>query len=556
MSQRITAGMASLAALACCAMFVLMWQTQAANRALVQESQALNARLLEQMQALAEGLRPAGEGEKAPSEWNRLRLKCVADREDGPPLAGVRVRLVSASENTRGIPPTELISGNDGLIDFGQVLYGQYMVDCTAPNGMALQKSVSIRPGQDLEETLVCPAGAAPALVAVRPELTGEPAPAELRDRVWYRFELGRRKFDADHWSRPRPDGKTSPEVVNWFVAPDGRMIAVGPTSDAQITIEGSADAVSDGTEPVVPTPAGPLGGITYARWTLPADLEPVETLAVEAGSYTLGVASICVVDENDPTGRTLLQLINPDGRQRGDRRFDEQRGVKLLAVWGRQNELSMPVRTEAFRMAKLAIDDYPEREASLFRFATGGPWVNSASRESVIPTVGSKVAFFMSSDEESRGLLRSRVDRLASAVLRGVVVLSYHRVEPQETPFPFLDLAVLLSSSEVEALRPYSDRLSFALDEPDAARTELSATNLKSFEASLAEKADDARARNYFEALDADKDGLVSLEEFQRSRRLRSMFELKGVGIDQPVTIEEFQRRYMQAIKDQESSE
>ena len=108
MSQRITAAMSCVAALACCAMFVLVWQMQAANRALVQQSQSLNAQMLDQMQALANNLRAGGENDQAPSEWNRLRLKCVADRDDGPPLPGIRAYLTSASENTRGIPPTEL----------------------------------------------------------------------------------------------------------------------------------------------------------------------------------------------------------------------------------------------------------------------------------------------------------------------------------------------------------------------------------------------------------------------------------------------------------------
>ena len=52
MSQRITAAMSCVAAFACCLMLVLVWQMQAANRALVQQSQTLNAQMLEQMQAL------------------------------------------------------------------------------------------------------------------------------------------------------------------------------------------------------------------------------------------------------------------------------------------------------------------------------------------------------------------------------------------------------------------------------------------------------------------------------------------------------------------------
>lgn len=57
-------------------------------------------------------------------------------------------------------------------------------------------------------------------------------------------------------------------------------------------------------------------------------------------------------------------------------------------------------------------------------------------------------------------------------------------------------------------------------------------------------------RAKNYFDALDADKDGAVTPDEFGKSRRLKPMFEKAGQPIAQPVQLPQFVQMYLAVVK------
>jgi Ca2+-binding EF-hand superfamily protein len=57
-------------------------------------------------------------------------------------------------------------------------------------------------------------------------------------------------------------------------------------------------------------------------------------------------------------------------------------------------------------------------------------------------------------------------------------------------------------------------------------------------------------RAKNYFDALDADKDGTVTPDEFGKSRRLKPMFEKAGQPIAQPVQLPQFVQMYLAVVK------
>lgn len=57
-------------------------------------------------------------------------------------------------------------------------------------------------------------------------------------------------------------------------------------------------------------------------------------------------------------------------------------------------------------------------------------------------------------------------------------------------------------------------------------------------------------RAKNYFDALDTDKDGTVTPEEFGKSRRLKPMFEKAGQPIAQPVQLPQFVEMYLVVVK------
>jgi hypothetical protein len=57
-------------------------------------------------------------------------------------------------------------------------------------------------------------------------------------------------------------------------------------------------------------------------------------------------------------------------------------------------------------------------------------------------------------------------------------------------------------------------------------------------------------RAKNYFDALDADKDGTVTPDEFGKSRRLKPMFEKAGQPIAQPIQLPQFVQMYLVVVK------
>ena len=157
MGQRI---LTLLAVAACCTMAFLTWQMltqmQGMQRDLLAESQAQNTRLLEQFQALVGEIRDDAEN-AAPAEWVPLTVQCTFDSEDGPPAAGVKVAFHGVGDQTKQIPGDVQTSDDNGMIDFGKVLYGYYGLSCEMPIGILTIPHVSLRPGQEKTVTIVCP---------------------------------------------------------------------------------------------------------------------------------------------------------------------------------------------------------------------------------------------------------------------------------------------------------------------------------------------------------------------------------------------------------------
>jgi hypothetical protein len=112
--------------------------------------------------------------------------------------------LNGESENTKGIPQSVEFTGENGEIDFGLVLYGVYELRVTATTGETHERSVSVRPGMDRTETIVCPSQP-PAETTASFEVSlpdSVPVPDELRDRLWLLCTLENRGRDISgtHW--------------------------------------------------------------------------------------------------------------------------------------------------------------------------------------------------------------------------------------------------------------------------------------------------------------------------------------------------------------------
>jgi hypothetical protein len=364
MSQRVTMAAAIVAACACLGMLVVVLQMrgdadEAARQseqlqAMLADSQRTNSELVQQVQGLAATISARDAAEEAPAEWNRLQIRCVTETEDGPPMEGVAVSLEGLTEYTFDFPLTTLTTDAGGLVDFGRVHYGRYTVRLTAPNGMKTVEKVSVRPGQDALEAYFCPAGDGLAEVRIEPDLDGARLPDDLSAHIWYRFILRRYGFDLSRWNWPGfPTGDWSrplhneyqPETYNWFVAPDGRLVS-GDEPERETTL-----------------PTGPLAGVTETVWKLSEDAGLQELLRVEPGWYEVGFAAICVADENDPTGRTLLQILNPGGEEPAFHGPNDPSMDLPKVVYGQVNELSNPVSTETVRMLQYVLENAPAME-------------------------------------------------------------------------------------------------------------------------------------------------------------------------------------------------
>ena len=83
-------------------------------------------KLFEPLSAQSDKALTQGSAKSQPSiEWNPVELKFVADKPDGPPLAGVQVQLTNMARDS-GIPSLGAKSDQQGIVRFERVHYGNY----------------------------------------------------------------------------------------------------------------------------------------------------------------------------------------------------------------------------------------------------------------------------------------------------------------------------------------------------------------------------------------------------------------------------------------------
>jgi hypothetical protein len=218
MSQRLLTAALVVVTLLCVGLFLLNWQVMSANRALAEQQQLMNESFMKQIRQLAE--RPAAEAEKssAPSEWNRLTVKCMYD--GGEPASEVKVRVESSSDNTKGIPSMTKVTGPDGELDFGQVLYGEYRIEVQAGEFEKTLLSVAVHPGEDRHVEIICPRPG--SLARVNLQLKADPPlPEELQGRLWTLLSVIPQDEYVNHWA----DYADFPPV-QVLMRPDGKLLS------------------------------------------------------------------------------------------------------------------------------------------------------------------------------------------------------------------------------------------------------------------------------------------------------------------------------------------
>jgi hypothetical protein len=346
MNQRITVAALVVLAAMSVGLFILTWQSVAAGRALAEqtqsatqamlaESQSVNQRLLAQLQRVSD--QSANSDANKPAEWNHLQIRCVYDAENGPPASGVRVLLSSASANTAGIPPVDETTGADGTIDFGQLLYGQYTLMLTAPNGLGSTQSISVRPGQDKLETIICPSGDGLVRFSVRPSLPEDLRFSDdVRQRVYLLWTL--RSANAPlgrEWSLRIPetpfafllsslDGSRVAAVEGEpMMGPGG--ITHGRTADPALVkrfFRPDGDGIPPESLPFAATrPDSPVGELLTGYWLLPDTVEFEEQGELLPGYYLIMDAGVCLLDETDKSAPKLLYLYVSDNDASVERR-------------------------------------------------------------------------------------------------------------------------------------------------------------------------------------------------------------------------------------------
>lgn len=175
MSQRMLAGMTAV--MVVCSFFVvgLVWS-------MMKQSERVNLELLDRLTAMEAGPRPALSTKTDQRILQQLELlnqrQAVVARPDASALSQVTIQLRGTPEGRdlsrrfmgylkkRGeqsefVSQVAAASDDSDLIDFGQLPAGQYQLNLVAPWAEYYHNDViTVQPGQDLMQTIVCPATA------------------------------------------------------------------------------------------------------------------------------------------------------------------------------------------------------------------------------------------------------------------------------------------------------------------------------------------------------------------------------------------------------------
>lgn len=152
MSQRLNLIVASLMAVVCIATLV-------AIGLMVREFQAVNTALISRLEAMGNAASEK-EASKRSFEWQHVRLKLVADKPGGSPLSSFRVSLDGKLLGSDESISIERKSDSAGVVDFGLIRVGQFLLMVRAPWGEYLpDEKFVVSPAMSSVLEIVCPGG-------------------------------------------------------------------------------------------------------------------------------------------------------------------------------------------------------------------------------------------------------------------------------------------------------------------------------------------------------------------------------------------------------------
>ncbi|MFI4852121.1 MAG: hypothetical protein ACIAZJ_23690 [Gimesia chilikensis] len=206
MSQRILTGVSVVMAVCGFIVVGLVWS-------MMKESQAFNSRMMAQMEEFADRPVPEARTDSATGEMNQVSFQLFQGKTGGKPAVGFEGKLTKIGDNTDSFTLTEK-SNAEGKLDFGNLPWGGYSLNVTAPWGEAYHKSLTVLPGRNYSQSIVCPA-AAPVEVPVRFEVQWL---EELKSDDWLllcdfrprSIDRGTsalsRNIGTELWTRPYPN--------------------------------------------------------------------------------------------------------------------------------------------------------------------------------------------------------------------------------------------------------------------------------------------------------------------------------------------------------------
>lgn len=148
MSQRIMTGISAVMAVCCIAVVGFAWS-------MMQESRAFNLQMLEQFKQAQEKSSADTSGELQP-----ILFQLVQEGSEDQPAVAFEASL-SKRDGNNNIFTVGAISDKNGLLDFGKLPWGKYLLTLKAPWGEAPQSElITTIPARKYEQTIICPAHA------------------------------------------------------------------------------------------------------------------------------------------------------------------------------------------------------------------------------------------------------------------------------------------------------------------------------------------------------------------------------------------------------------
>jgi hypothetical protein len=372
MSARLTLVAICLLTLVCLGLGAALWQMQTAQRELADAQHAQSRELLDKLTQLIDRPQPTAAATMsaitpaAPSEWNRLTVKCVRERQDGAPVQGVRIRVVGRTERARDVPDREGVTNDEGMADLGLWPYGSYSL-IVESEGLFYSQPVDIHPGEAAHVSLVCPRRDAFGNARLIPS---EKHP--LSDRLWVRGVVQPvRTPIAQVW--------TARELSVPFIRrPDGKLL-VGTTDVPNIQ---SVDlTAARKTEPENPAFMTGLARLAASRETFSETMGWTDTIPLAPGHYTVQIEKVGLTDPVDPSGLTMLTDFRVPGF---DTNYQEYQPVPNLGptavspgenpvadLFGPQDERTLVMVNG---MTNLSIPELPITDALLLDLAAHLP--------------------------------------------------------------------------------------------------------------------------------------------------------------------------------------